>query len=294
MSALYDFLSSRHRRRQERRALSNPRYAELHALYGEGNNPHHYMSDNGERTVEKFFEYISLPSQLYGTPWWVRLHSWLQENGLRSQLRQHRWRRQRRRRLYSDYDLWSLDSYLSGLVSTSLAQFRDHPSNPGELELEPIINGFEKVRGSLFETSDLESQRAILDEFRASAAALKALLFELRLEDAATTTRGGLTRALSRGSQRAARGFSDADVPLLGEHIARVIARSVSGLRDIAHGYPDGMDFETWLRTLSEISLGYDAALRLMRGESADPVADRVTYERGADLFAEHFNALWD
>ena len=115
-------------------------------------------------------------------------------------------------------------------------------------------------------------------------------------------------RALRDGYERARKGYSRNDWWRLHWYLPMMLVGSLTDLRDNNHGAPWMLDIpifdadeallahnrSEWERILTEMIVGFEAAVRLADGTSTDEPADRASAFDAYTLLAEHHDLLWD
>ena len=167
--SLYKFCWDKWYKRAKKRAMRDPVYAaeELGRrkdsfVVGSGTG-----SDGKEYTLKGMWEHMDHFHKLCPTPWWVKVHHFRDKHRLRIGMKYRDARDfiQRGKRGYSDSDLWSFDTYLSGVISKGLIHLRDtthgYPTDMCEkccFGEEHECHGFEDWQNILTEISEAFAQ----------------------------------------------------------------------------------------------------------------------------------------
>lgn len=135
---LYEWAWNHWYKRAKKRAMKDPIYAaeELGRQKGSYFIGSGTGGDGTEYSLEGMWKHMDRFHELCPNPWWVNVHHFRDRHRLRFKMKYNdiKWFIQRGRNGYSDYDLWSFDSYLSKVISKALIQLRDKGHGyPGEL-----------------------------------------------------------------------------------------------------------------------------------------------------------------
>ena len=101
--------------------------------------------------------------------------------------------------------------------------------------------------------------------------------------------------------QRGYRGYSDSDTWALYYYISRILSGSLKQMADNAHGYPDSMTFEKWVRELRKNAKRFeDVVWYEDEGWEKDNLKRTLWHkidkerQKGFEFLNEWFNSLWD
>lgn len=167
MSKFYDSCWDLWYKRAEKKAMKDPIYAaeELGRKTGRGTSVISGTgSDGKEYTLDGYWEHSKHFSRINPSPWWIKIHHWRDSHRLRVSMKYNdiKWFIQRGKKGYSDYDLWSFDSYLSNVISKALIELRDlshgHPADLCDDCMQPgeghECSGFDNWQKILTEISE--------------------------------------------------------------------------------------------------------------------------------------------
>jgi len=172
MGRAYKLYSDISYARAKRRALANPRYAELDTAFDRAGRSVSSAPD-ADFTWDQFNEYLTLYGEINPDSTIKRLHRWLEHHGWKAQLRVACYRQQRADRGFSDMDVWGLHQWLATVIAGSVDELRriqyGYPGSitPEEWDvvLEKIARGFRgsvEIEGQL--QDDSPHAREQLDE----------------------------------------------------------------------------------------------------------------------------------
>lgn len=99
-----------------------------------------------------------------------------------------------------------------------------------------------------------------------------------------------LKRFFLFGYQKRTRGFSDDDTWNLDVTIAKFILPRLIKFREKNNGYPYGMSESEYAQILDDMIYSFDA---ITKQWDKDFVADNDRIQKGLDLFAKYYRALW-
>lgn len=114
--------------------------------------------------------------------------------------------------------------------------------------------------------------------------------------------------------QRGKRGYADRDVWSLDNYLNSWMPQAIRDLRDQDHGHPAGIcdcekdnwglcsisikdgcnGQEKWHSILNEIAEGFESAIKIQDKWLRKPSPEWEKFDKGMQLFHEHYFSLWD
>jgi len=103
--------------------------------------------------------------------------------------------------------------------------------------------------------------------------------------------------------QRGIRGYSDSDLWSLDDYLSKWLPKALKQFNERRLGHPYALNDKKWDKILKDIIKGFEAHHRYTNFEYGDVSVnkldklmekDRDTFNKGLDLFREHYSNLWD